>query len=378
MKILFKGIPKLTTLFCSLYLLVCQTALGQNYDLRSLSHEALSKGANEAALFFLYADYLRNSEEFTDLEITAYLLTEKEQYSKADSLLIRIDSSKNLDQLNDSLKVFYYLARANVYYNKNDYTNCLLYLDKLPEDVIPPRIKGDCYQELGLSEMAIQTYSSMFDDYNEGYVNCLIAECYRAEGQYEKAIEYYLEALKYRPDWAIPYYGAGWSYELSGDNTQALEYYNRGLSVDQSYAYLFLMRGELLHKIGKTEQAIADFNMVLQIDRYIHDGSCRHYALMFLGRNEDALSWMNRIIEYEPDNPGHYYDKACLCCRMGLLSEAIDALRTAFNKGYRQFAHILADDDVDPIKDIPEFKELYNYYYSRHQEELKTIKNIIQ
>lgn len=56
------------------------------------------------------------------------------------------------------------------------------------------------------------------------------------------------------------------------------------------------------------------------------DGSCRQYALFFLGRNEDAMNWMNRVIDFQPNDSGNYYDKACLCSRMGLLNEAIEAV----------------------------------------------------
>ncbi|MBR5678396.1 MAG: tetratricopeptide repeat protein [Paludibacteraceae bacterium] len=371
-------VMKEATVFCAILLSISQSALGQGFDLRSLSKEALSRGADGAAVYFLYADYLRNSGDFPDLEITAYYLTEKGEFSKADSLLKRIESEKVIEQLNDSLRRYYYLARANVCFENNDYINCLRSLDEVTDEYVPPRLMAECYQELGLYEKAIAKYASMFDDYNEGYVNCLIAECYRAEGLFEKAIEHYLQAMNNRPAWAMPYYGAGWSYELSGDDSLALEYYNKGLSVDQSYAYLFLMRGELLLKLGREEQAKDDFNTVLRLDRTISDGSCRQYALMLLGREDDALIWMNRIIEHQPDNPGHYYDKACLCCRMGLLIEAVDALKIAFSKGYRRFAHIIADDDVDPIKEIPEFKELFSYYYSHHLKELETINDILQ
>ena len=73
------------------------------------------------------------------------------------------------------------------------------------------------------------------------------------------------------------------------------------------------------------------------------------YALHFLGRDAEAIEWMDKVIENDPDNKGHYYDQACLYARMGRLQESVAVLRTAFEKGYRTFAHIEADDDMDAI-----------------------------
>jgi clan AA aspartic protease (TIGR02281 family) len=74
---------------------------------------------------------------------------------------------------------------------------------------------------------------------------------------------------------------------------------------------------------------------------------------------------MNKIIENAPNDKGNYYDQACLYARMGKLQESIAALRTAFEKGYRTFAHIEADDDLDAIREMPEFKSLIEEYKAK-------------
>ena len=64
---------------------------------------------------------------------------------------------------------------------------------------------------------------------------------------------------------------------------------------------------------------------------------------------------MDEIIETDPDNKGQYYDKSCLLSRMGKIDEAIAALRISLEKGMRSFAHIENDDDMDPIRNHPDF-----------------------
>lgn len=80
---------------------------------------------------------------------------------------------------------------------------------------------------------------------------------------------------------------------------------------------------------------------------------------------------MNKIIEEDPGNYGNYYDQACLYSRMGRLEESIAALRKSFEKGYRSFSHIRLDDDLDAVRDLPEFKALMEEYEAKHTEYLK-------
>ena len=92
------------------------------------------------------------------------------------------------------------------------------------------------------------------------------------------------------------------------------------------------------------------------------NGTCRQYALFFLGHDEEAIQWMDDLIESDPENAGHYYDKACLYARMGMLDESIAALEQTLKHGYRDFAHIEADDDLDPIRSRSEYSVLIKEY----------------
>jgi hypothetical protein len=46
----------------------------------------------------------------------------------------------------------------------------------------------------------------------------------------------------------------------------------------------------------------------------------------------------------------------------------------AFKKGYRAFAHIENDDDMDPIRGTQQFKETIAKYYAIYQKELSQLK----
>lgn len=231
--------------------------------------------------------------------------------------------------------------------------------------------RSDCYSELGLNDLAIADISKAMEKDPDWQLYVRRGDYYRLNGDLGLAIADFNAAVEDAPKEAYCYYRRGWTYEMQGERKKAMEDYNMGLEMTQDYPYLYLMRGELLLLEGNKTEADADFEMVVQKDTVVRDGSCRQYALHFLGRDQEAEEWMNKIIESDPDDPGHYYDKACLYSRMGRLEESVAALRISFEKGYRSFAHIRYDYDMDAVRDLPEFKALMEEYEAKHVEYLK-------
>ena len=127
-------------------------------------------------------------------------------------------------------------------------------------------------------------------------------------------------------------------------------------------AYIWRGRLELIQ--GDTAKAKADFEQVLVADTTI-DGSVRQYALHYLGRDAEALAWMDSMLVAEPDR-GNYYDAACLYALTGRTEQALNAFDKALSLGYRDFQHIAVDTDLDAIRDLPRFTEILNKY--RQQE----------
>ena len=224
--------------------------------------------------------------------------------------------------------------------------------------------RSDCYNELGYTEKAVSDITKCIElQGGDDYMSyAWRGDFYREGGEYEKAIEDFTKAVSLMPTDAYAYYKRGWCYELMGDDDNAMADYNTGIDLDQSYPYIYLMRGEQYLKTGDKESADADFEVVLQKDTVAQAGSARHYALHFLGHDKEALEWIDSIIADDPDNAPLYYDKSCLLARMGQNDEAVNALRIAFEKGYRAFSHVENDDDMDPLRSHPDFKALVEKY----------------
>ena len=229
--------------------------------------------------------------------------------------------------------------------------------------------KSSCYRELGQFKKAISEATKAIELSEDQSLYSHRGDIYRSAGMYKEAIADYQVSMENDPSSGYEYYAIGWCHELQGDKKTALEYYNKGIDIDKSYAYLYLSRADLLSQSGDCEAAERDYEKVLELDTTPEDGSCRHYALVGLGRWYDAELWMNRIIEAHPNDHGVYYDKACLFARMNRPEEAIKALEEAFKKGFRKFAHLEHDDDMDSLRNLLEYKALIMEYKDKPVEE---------
>ena len=254
----------------------------------------------------------------------------------------------------------------SIYEEAGEYENAIKEYDSLEEDYGKDEYiyahRADCYDKLGLTDMALSEIEKAIE-LEADYSNiCSKGGILRTAGRYAEAIEVFDQAIEVDPLYAFAYYAKGWCHELSGDDDKAMECYNLGIDLDKEYAYIYLMRGQIHLKRGDKIKAEEDFNTVLQLDTVVTDGSCRQYALHFLGRDDEADEWMQKLIDDEPYDMGHYYDKACLYSRMGRTDEAVKALETALEMGYCAFTHIENDDDMDAIRGRDDFRALIVKY----------------
>lgn len=271
------------------------------------------------------------------------------------------------------------------------YEKCYMYSEALPilnglieeygfdEDLLDER--ANCYEEMGMTELALADINKAMDmspEKDKAYFHMRRANILRYDGQYEAAIEDMSKYVDRYPTDAYGYYARGWCKELSGDFTGAMADYNDGIGVDEDYPYIFLMRGNLYLKDGEEDKAMADFETVIAKDTTVESGSCRHYALHMLGKWDEATQWMDKIIDLDRDDPGQWYDKACLYAKMGRGDESVEALRTSLEKGYRSFPHIEHDDDLDSIRDREDFKSLIEQYKQRLAEEIGLVKQDVK
>lgn len=271
--------------------------------------------------------------------------------------------------------IYWRLLIAELYYSAGKYELALKEYIKLEEeagkDVLTYGRKAECYRNLGMHEAAIAELDQLLATEGNWKAYCERGICYRLLGNFDKAIEDFTAAIEEDPRYAFPYYSRGWCYELTGRDDLALEDYNLGIDVDPDYPYIFLERGLVLKKMGRLDEARADFETAVAKDTVATDGSSTHYALHELGCDEEALGWMQKIIDEDPSDAGNWYDYACLYGRMNRIDDAMKALEKAFELGYRNFSHMEYDYDMDILRNLPQYKDLVAKYKSIHEKFLQ-------
>ncbi|MFA5543807.1 MAG: tetratricopeptide repeat protein [Bacilli bacterium] len=294
--------------------------------------------------------------------------------------LSKVNAKIAANPQNDS----WYFIRAQIQETKSNFISAIEDYSKVME-LTDVRFKSsileyraDCYKNAGVYSKSIADYTESISlDSTNAYMYGYRADAKRLMGDYQGAINDFTLAINIEPreDWF--YYRRGWvKDEFLKDYKGGLDDYNEAISINKDYAYTYLNRGRLyFEKLNSPEKGKLDFERILLLDSIVKsEGNCKHFALFHLGRKNDAIQWANKIIEQYPTE-GNYYDLACLFSLMNEQKDAIENLTLAFQNGYRDFTHLSKDDDLDNIRNTPEFKNLVLEWQEVFENSLKVELN---
>ena len=218
---------------------------------------------------------------------------------------------------------------------------------------------ADCCRELGDFPHALEAISQaqqMRPD-NLDLISSK-ADILGESGDIDGAIAEWTRYIDKSPDFFGGYYRRGFFKDLSQQTDAAIEDYDMSIMLNPDYAYAYLGKGDMLLRKGQTEDAMEAYRKVIELDTVPNTSSCAMYAYLALDEKEKAVDFMERVIANDSTDCGNYYDGACFYSRMGDLDKALDNLRTAFEKGFRRFHHVMSDDDLELLRATDGFKAL--------------------
>lgn len=247
------------------------------------------------------------------------------------------------------------------------YTSCY---EKEQSDIISYRI-SQCYSNMGDFTSALKHIDNaiVLDSTDFDYV-MKKADLLYESGNTKDAILELDKYIAHDPEYYGGYYRRGWYKDNSNDTDGAIEDYTMSIALQPDYAYAYLGRGDMYILKGDKKAAETDYKKVVKLDTIPTNSSCAQFAYWGLGQKEKAIEFMNKMIDNDPENAGNYYNAACLHSRMGELEKSIEFLQTAFEKGYRRFAHLEMDDDLNAIRELPKYKELIQQYKNIFESEI--------
>lgn len=261
---------------------------------------------------------------------------------------------------------------AIVYERAAKYNKAIAYykesLEKESNIITASRISS-CYDDLGDYDKALE-YCNQAIALDSVKTNYLYekANILDNAGRTQEAIKTMSDYIANTPDEPAGYYQRGWFKDHSGDIEGALEDYTMAITLLPNVAYAYLNRGVLYRLKGENAKAESDFKQVVRLDSIPEEAECSFYAYYYLGQKDKAIEVLNTMLD--KDKKGNCYDAACLYSVMGEKEKALSYLRQSLEDGYRRFAHIKRDRDLNNIRNTEEFKVLLKEYEKKHLQEI--------
>lgn len=354
----------------------------EHYNKIILLHSDYTQGyAYRAKVYLAQKDYLKAINDIcTALEIgydeTAYFLLYEFPNDKTPLIISKLNALAVKYPHNYS----YYYYAGSIYFDKLMFEKAIENL-KNAYDISANYylLEGiaDCYSELGHFENAIKYIQRARQmDPNNNLLLLKHASFLGESGNFVEAKKLYTEYIAIMPDSYEGYYHRAFLEDNYNQTDDALADYEMSIMLNPSYAYSYLGKGDMLDRLGRKEEAQEAYKAVIKLDTIPNNESCAMYALLYLGKQKEAIDFMNQVIDNDSTYSGNYYDGACLYSRMGETVKSLDYIEQALEKGFRRFNHLMTDDDLIPIRTLPEFEKLIEKYKKTTEIEIEEVTEI--
>ncbi len=140
---------------------------------------------------------------------------------------------------------------------------------------------------LTLAWVGWSMYDSMIAPRNPGDLAYLEANNLFEDGEYQRALDKYGEALNEAPNHIHAMRGRARSLMQLGQSAQALAEFNTAISLEPDFGSTYANRGILHDRSGRYEKAIEDYERALELDPELIDGP----------------HWLTRFLRNQPQKP---------------------------------------------------------------------------
>ncbi len=184
-------------------------------------------------------------------------------------------------------------------------------------------------------------------------------------GQKEKALEIFNYVIQYDSLTPFPHYYLGSMYYLKGEYENAISCLDKALSLDSSFIWPYSLIGDSYLRLEKHEEA----ELVLLAG---YDKDSTYMPLVnalggvYAGKEEltKAVYFYKKAIDYDDSNMLPYYNLAMVQSKQNNIMDALRNLEIFLQKGGTiYYDHIQTNTDLDPLRELPEYKELMKKYF---------------
>ena len=357
------------------------------YADKALKLKDLSK-RYEAFFHAKKAEALSELKRF-DEAIQEAMIAERCSPSRGLGVLVSIADSSDMQVVLDSMEaafasepsqMLWPLAESDIYARHNNFVQAIYQMlrgAKVGDNSRVYRMAGSyAVHFLGDPEMGEDLFrQGLTKDSTDAVIWGHLADLYHDLGRYEEALRAVDQALRLDPeqkDMEIPYSIRGRVYLSTHNYPRALEAYLRAL-VSENDHDAWPRIAILQRQLGDEEAAQRTMEMGL---REMQKDTTMD-MLLAMGDTVRAKQKAPKMVTKET-SPNQQYNAACMYSRMNMPEEAIVALRKSLECGFRNFHHFAWDDDLDNIRELPEFKALMDEYRAKLKEEQAELKRLME
>jgi len=126
-------------------------------------------------------------------------------------------------------------------------------------------LRGANYARNGQYDRAIDEYTQALRlNANDALALYNRGDAYNSKGEYERAIQDFTQAIALRPDFALAFNGRGIAHDGNGDPDRAIQDYDQAIRLKPDYAEAFYNRGRAYKRKGDDERALQDYSQAIR------------------------------------------------------------------------------------------------------------------
>lgn len=270
--------------------------------------------------------------------------------------------------------MFYYI-RAMIAQGHCNYAAAIADYDKIINDKLYSysglnASLGECYYALGKYDTALLNadYAIKGAPENASY-HVLKSMILRAMGEGEQSLAEAETALAMNPDLNEALEAKALACVTLGKYQEASVAFSEAVLNDPTDPYLLMLRAWVAEQYrNQPEVAKTCYEQTIELEfDFDQIRSYRGFALLYLGRTDEADRWMERILEHAEDTDGliSYY-ATCFYAAKGSRDLAFRYMEKSLEKGYANYHNWMENSDarvnVAPLRDDARFKELMTRY----------------
>jgi serine/threonine-protein kinase len=224
---------------------------------------------------------------------------------------------------------------------------------------------GEAYYQIGDNEKALKAWSHITElepDNAIGYMN--IGAVYFRQGKYNECIPFIQKALKLQPQ-ADLYSDLGTAYFFLKRYEEAVTVFEKAVEMNPNDEEIVGNLADAYRWSGHTDKAQSTYDKAIHLAYKELEVNPRqastmgNLALYYAKRGDSAQAVQNirRARSIDPSNNQFIYDEAQIMALANHPTEALKALREAFQKGYSP-EEAKNDPELKSLQSLPEFDRL--------------------